>query len=272
MAIFVEHEQSQSFDQLYHADGAWSYSLGEASNVHTFAVLEQQDNFSRDKYAVERMGQLEGEVTDWASLFKYLRPNGQPVDLSEHSYMSFIASGTGTVRLVLEKSSILDWDQYGYTFTLSPEKTYFKIPFDDFRKETTHAGPLTAEDITLIAFYALGDGIEPSSFAMNVEQLSFGGAEVTGVDELPLGYALDQNFPNPFNPTTQFTFTLEEPMHVKVSVYDMLGREVDVLLEGLQPGGQSTVTFDAGNLPSGLYLYRLETPHGQTVRFMSLLK
>ena len=75
-----------------------------------------------------------------------------------------------------------------------------------------------------------------------------------------------------FNPTTQFTFTLDEPMHVKVSVYDMLGREVSTLLEGLQPGGTSTVTFDAGNLPSGLYLYRLETPRGQTVRFMSLLK
>lgn len=272
VAIFVEHEPSLSFDQLYHADGAWSYSYGEASSVKEFAVLEQQNHFAQDKYAVERTGVLEGDVTDWASLFKYLRPNGQPVDLSEYSYLSFMASGEGTVRLILEKSSIEDWDQYGYTVTLSPEKTYYKIPFKDFHKETTHADPLTAEDITLIAFYALGDGTESAPFSMNIEQLNFGGAEIDGVDELPLGYALDQNFPNPFNPTTQFTFTLDEPMQVKVSVYDMLGREVSVLLEGLQPGGQSTLTFDAGNLPSGLYLYRLETPRGQTVRFMSLLK
>lgn len=272
VTIFVEHEPSKSIDQLYHADGAWSYSFGETTTVDEFAVLEQQNNFAADKYAVERTGVLKGDVTDWASLFKYLRPNGQPVDLSEFSYLSFMASGEGTVRLILEKAGITDWDQYGYTLTLSPEKAYYKIPFEDFKKETTHADPMTAEDVTLIAFYALGDGVEPAKFSMNIEQLTFGGAEIDGENELPLGYALDQNFPNPFNPTTQFTFTLDEPMDVKVSVYDMLGREVGVLLEGLQPGGTSTVTFDAGNLPSGLYLYRLETPRGQAVQFMSLLK
>ena len=272
VTISVEHEPSKSIDQLYHADGAWSYSYGESSTISEFSVLEQKNYFTADKYAVERSGVLEGEVTDWVSLFKYLRPNGQAVDLSEFSYMSFMASGEGTVRLILEKASITDWDQYGYTITLSPEKTYFKIPFEDFTKETTHADPLTAEDVTLIAFYAVGDGVQPAPFSLNIEQLNFGGAEIDGVDELPLGYALDQNFPNPFNPTTQFTFTLDEPMNVKVAVYDMLGREISVLLEGLQPAGSSTVTFDAGNLPSGSYLYRLETPRGQTVRFMSLLK
>lgn len=272
VTILVEHEPSKSIDQLYHADGAWSYSYGEASSVREFAVLEQQNYFALDKYAVERTGVLEGEVTDWVSLFKYLRPNGQPVDLSQFTYLSFVASGEGDVRLILEKAGVSDWDQYGYTFTLSPEKTYFKIPFEDFTKETTHAEPLTAEDVTLIAFYALGDGAQPKPFALNIEQLNFGGAKIDGADELPLGFALDQNFPNPFNPTTQFSFTLDEPMDIKVSVYDMLGREVSVLLEGLQPAGVATVTFEAGNLPSGLYLYRLETPHGQTARFMSFLK
>ena len=104
--IFIEHEPSKSIDQLYHADGAWSYSFGEATTIAEFAVHEQANHFAADKYAVERTGILKGDVTDWASLFKYLRPNGQPVDLSEFSYLSFMASGEGTVRLILEKAGI----------------------------------------------------------------------------------------------------------------------------------------------------------------------
>ena len=270
--LFVEHEPSKSYDQLYHADGAWSFSSGNASQVEDFKVGEHVQLFANNTYAVERTGSLKGQVTDWASLFKYLRPNGQAVDLSDYRHISFMASGEGQVRMVIEKAGIEDWDQYGYTFTLSAEKDYYRIPFKDLKKETTHAGPMTAEDVTLIAFYAVGDGRQSASFSMNFEQVAFGGAKTEGEPELPLGFALDQNFPNPFNPSTQFSFSLDEPMHVKVSVVDMLGRQVQVLMEGLQPEGQTTVTFEASNLPSGLYLYRLETPRGNTARIMSLLK
>ena len=270
--LFVDHEPSKSFDQLYHADGAWSFSSGNASQVNDFRVGEHVQVFANNTYAVERSGSLKGQVTDWASLFKYLRPNGQAVDLSVYSHISFMAWGEGQVRMVIEKAGIEDWDQYGYTFTLTPEKNYYRIPFKDLKKETTHAGPMTAEDVTLVAFYAIGDGLQSSSFSMNFEQMAFGGAKSEDDPELPLGYALDQNFPNPFNPTTQFSFSLDEPMHVKVSIVDMLGREVQVLMDGLQPEGETTVTFEAANLPSGLYLYRLETPRGNTARIMSLLK
>jgi hypothetical protein len=52
----------------------------------------------------------------------------------------------------------------------------------------------------------------------------------------------------------------------------MLGREVAVLLDGLQPAGRNTIAFQANNLPSGLYLYRIETPKGETAKLMNLLK
>ncbi len=95
-------------------------------------------------------------------------------------------------------------------------------------------------------------------------------AEVT--DEVPVAFALEQNYPNPFNPTTAIRFDLPEASAVRLAVFDILGREVKVLADGPMTAGQHEVQFDAGQLPSGTYLYRLETSSGSYSRPMSLLK
>ena len=96
-------------------------------------------------------------------------------------------------------------------------------------------------------------------------------------DELPDGYALDQNYPNPFNPTTTISFTLARPSDIRVVVYDLLGRQVQVLARGDMPAGTFQVTWDgtdaAGQrVASGVYFYRMETNVGHQVRTMVLLK
>ena len=80
------------------------------------------------------------------------------------------------------------------------------------------------------------------------------------------------NYPNPFNPVTTLSFLLPERSDVRLTVYDMLGREVKVLIDGSLPGGLHQASFEAANLASGMYLYRLETPAGVHVRPMTLLK
>jgi hypothetical protein len=72
------------------------------------------------------------------------------------------------------------------------------------------------------------------------------------------GFALEQNFPNPFNPTTVVGYQVPEVSEVELIVYDVLGREVTVLVDGQKSAGTHTVSFDASRLPSGLYLYHLE--------------
>ncbi|MBO6575476.1 MAG: DUF11 domain-containing protein [Rhodothermales bacterium] len=103
------------------------------------------------------------------------------------------------------------------------------------------------------------------------------GAFSTDVDdaptsELPVTMVLAQNYPNPFNPTTAITFDLPEASPVRLSVFDLLGREVRVLADGPMAAGRHEVRFEAGDLPSGTYLYRLETSVGSVSRAMSLLK
>ncbi len=75
--------------------------------------------------------------------------------------------------------------------------------------------------------------------------------------ELPSGVKLAQNYPNPFNPSTTVTYALDRAGSVEMSVYDMTGRIVQTLVDGMRPAGNHEVRFDAGGLPTGTYLYRL---------------
>jgi hypothetical protein len=93
-----------------------------------------------------------------------------------------------------------------------------------------------------------------------------------GSDELPATLALEQNYPNPFNPKTTIRFALPEASPVRLAVYDMTGREVRRLLDGLLGAGRHEVTFDAGDLSSGMYVYRLETSARSLTQRMILLK
>ena len=76
-------------------------------------------------------------------------------------------------------------------------------------------------------------------------------------DPTPREYALVQNYPNPFNPTTIVSYHLPAVSDIRIVVYDLLGREVAVLANERKAPGTYTVTFDARDLASGAYFYRL---------------
>ena len=89
---------------------------------------------------------------------------------------------------------------------------------------------------------------------------------------LPSQVELRQNYPNPFNPQTTISFGLPESGQVRLTVHDLTGRLVATLVDGVVAAGAHEVGFRAGDLPSGAYLYRLQTPVGSLDRMMILLK
>lgn len=91
-------------------------------------------------------------------------------------------------------------------------------------------------------------------------------------DEAPVAFGLSENYPNPFNPETVIGFRLPESAHVQLDVYDMLGRKVVTLVDGVRSAGHHEVVFRAGDLPSGTYLYSLQTPERTFMNKMLLLK
>ncbi len=91
-------------------------------------------------------------------------------------------------------------------------------------------------------------------------------------EELPAEVMLSANYPNPFNPETTIRYALPQAGQVRLVVYDLLGHEVAVLVDGLQSAGDHTVRFGAGDLPSGAYVYRLQAQGKTIVRTMILVK
>ena len=79
-----------------------------------------------------------------------------------------------------------------------------------------------------------------------------------GSNLLPSVYRLEQNFPNPFNPSTVIQYQLPQDAYVSLKVYDIVGRLVTTLVERMEEAGFKTVTLDARNLASGVYFYRLQ--------------
>jgi hypothetical protein len=99
---------------------------------------------------------------------------------------------------------------------------------------------------------------------------------IPGVNEekngLPRSYGLEQNYPNPFNPRTVVSSQLPVASHVKLIVYDVLGREVAVLVNERRPAGSYQDTFDGSGLASGVYLYRMTAGDFVQTKKLVLLK
>lgn len=111
------------------------------------------------------------------------------------------------------------------------------------------------------------DGI----WRMPVTDLQTGSVQSSGL-LVPVEDALEQNFPNPFNPTTNITYALAQPSHVRLSIFDLLGREVDVLIDGDVPAGSHQFTWNAGERPSGVYFARLTANGRHRVRKLLLTR
>jgi hypothetical protein len=114
-----------------------------------------------------------------------------------------------------------------------------------------------------------------AEYAIILEALDQGNM-ITNIQEvsgsLPREYKLHQNHPNPFNPTTVISYKLPIRSLVTIKVYDVLGREVQTLVNEPQNAGDHSVTFRAGNLPSGMYLYRLQAGDYSAEKKLLLLK
>jgi photosystem II stability/assembly factor-like uncharacterized protein len=102
-------------------------------------------------------------------------------------------------------------------------------------------------------------------------------SEITDVKQLsapniPASFRLWQNYPNPFNPTTTISYDIPERSHVMLNVYDVLGRNVETLINTEKEAGHYQITFKAGNLSSGVYFYRMESGSFNQTRKLLILK
>ena len=185
-----------------------------------------------------------------------------PVELT-----SFTAiSNNGIVELNWETATEIN--NHGFEIERRSESSEFRtIGFVEGNGTTTETRNYNYVDKTVdlgINFYRLKqvDFDGTYSYSDEVE------VDVTA----PLSFDLAQNYPNPFNPSTNIQFSVPESGNVKLSVYNLVGEEVAVIVNGFRQAGTFEVTFDASNLSTGIYLYKLQSANSVQTKKMMLLK
>ena len=123
--------------------------------------------------------------------------------------------------------------------------------------------------------FTIGNNNGPinSGTVFYIDAISFQGTQ-TSVDEATVttSFKLDQNFPNPFNPTTIIKYSIPKISSVSLKIYDILGNEVETLVDKELPAGNYEATFNAANLSSGIYFYHLQAEAFSETKKMLFLK
>lgn len=150
-------------------------------------------------------------------------------------------------------------------------------PADNYTPVTIPVTYINEEipDLGVILIQVTDQNLSPAasgSYA-EIDDLSF--SILTDVNDESAGvndFSLEQNFPNPFNPSTRINYQIAKDNFVTLKVYDIIGNEVAALVNNQQPAGKYSVDFNSANLPSGVYLYRLQAGNYIQTRKMTLIK
>ena|GEM_PF-5892916 len=134
----------------------------------------------------------------------------------------------------------------------------------------TQKNKLPLEEINLAEHALQMFGVSTNNSSSSGEASSIGIIEEMVSN--PVSFGISQNYPNPFNPTTTISYQLANNSHVRLTVWNMLGQRVATLVDENEQRGVHHVTFDASQLASGIYLYRLQTGGKVFVKKMLLMK
>ena len=174
--------------------------------------------------------------------------------------------------------------QYVFNGTTGNQVTGTTLPASVYRVVAENPDPvILSQATTIFGPLILRAGIFDNTIAFDLGGTGWilfqGGNLRYGVpvsvkeeSSLPNEYFVNQNYPNPFNPSTTIRYGLPENAFVSAMVYDLLGREVAILFEGMQVAGVHDLVFDASRMTSGVYLYKVQSGDMSIMRQMLLVK
>ncbi len=121
------------------------------------------------------------------------------------------------------------------------------------------------------------NNVAQGNYSYRLRQVDFDGSfkfsnEIKVEVNVPLQFSLRQNYPNPFNPTTQIKYSVPQSSQVQIKVFDILGNVIKILINEEKPTGTYELTWNAANLPSGIYFYRIQAGSFIDTKKMILLK
>jgi hypothetical protein len=189
-----------------------------------------------------------------------------PVEMT--TFEALVQHGDWKDEVVLQWKTVGETNNYGFEVQRSTNgKNFEKIGFV--------AG---AGSTNIAQLYKFVDGdVAIATYHYRLRQIDTNGSfSLSEIKEItvtpPTSYALSQNFPNPFNPVTNIIFRMKEDNQVTIRIFDILGREVATLVDRKMKAGTHTISFNATELPSGIYLYSMDTGDFREVKKMAVIK
>ncbi|MBN1634295.1 MAG: T9SS type A sorting domain-containing protein [Ignavibacteria bacterium] len=222
----------------------------------------------------------DSDYTFWQ--YKYTAVNGPSLGGSKAvriNYYSY-SNNLGTIDILQSKA----YQNVSTADTIKFDWAYARRPGFDNDKLIVKVSTDGGTTFPYIIFNKQGStlataGDYSSSFVPNSSQWGTFAIAISGltninpvVPGIPVTYELSQNYPNPFNPKTKINFSVPAKDYVKLVVYDILGKEVATPVNGEINAGFYSIDFNANNLTSGIYFYKLETKYFSQTKRMILLK
>jgi len=168
-------------------------------------------------------------------------------------------------------NTLVDWQATANDLQSYIEMPHFIEPF--LHIDDTIATYIESRGIPIPGIYMDFDGQTRNTLTPDIGADELDG--VVGVEDeisLPTEFSLEQNYPNPFNPSTKINYSVPQTSNVVIKVYDILGSEIETLVNEEKPTGTYELTWYAENLPSGVYFYRLKAGEFLGTKKMILLR
>ena len=206
----------------------------------------------------------------WDTTFMYVEP-GEEGDF--YAYFENLQAEADSVTVSIESDVIDGWTVFmcAEGACLLPWVTSTRIEVSPDYPDTVSVHIITNDELTVgqVHFSAVPDACPGESYDVTFT-LSTDMAGVTSIT--PETIELLQAYPNPFNPSTTIEFTLPHQQQIELVVYDLHGRQIARLADGIYATGVHQLTFDGNGYPSGIYLVALNTTTGNHYSKISLIK
>ncbi|MCW8803295.1 MAG: T9SS type A sorting domain-containing protein [Ignavibacteriaceae bacterium] len=241
----------------------WYSGLAGSTDTISIGYAVSTDGITWQRDTVNNPILSPGSAGQWDD-FNIFAPRVIILDNVYYMYYGAARESFGQYRVGLATSTDgLDWDKYSNNPVLKPSQS----GWDNGEVET---GCVVQMGDTLYMWYDGSNsgtyhwqiGLATSSLVSSVEQ------ETT----LPTEYILSQNYPNPFNPSTKIKYSVPQSSNVVIKVFDILGNEIETLVNEEKSVGTYEITWYAENLPSGVYFYQLKAGSFIETKKMVLLK
>jgi hypothetical protein len=257
MGFTMKADKSEAYDALYFADGPWGLDYNKNnSTVEKFETINTIPTNETDLYTLERDPILRGQVKDYVSLFRSLRPTGAVADVSNFKNLSFIGSGTEVVDITLVKKSITDWSkQYRTEVRLDNERQQYRLAFADFSNGTSE--PLKVDDVTNVVFTIKGDGQNVKTFEMNLQNVAFDNKDIKKMGQ-------DSDIavsPNPVSEVATLNFKMEERGAATITLSNTNGQTV-ITQKDTFAKGNNRMKLDVLGLVPGIYVVNIVSEKG----------